>query len=42
MHLDPTTPLGALDALGHFAPLWGSATASGVLLALARLFDRRK
>ena len=39
MHLDPSTPLGVLDTLGHLAPLVGAATGSGVLLTLGRLFD---
>jgi hypothetical protein len=42
LHIDPSTPLGALDALGHLAPLWASLTGSGAFLALGRLLDRHR
>jgi hypothetical protein len=42
LHLDPTTPTGLLDALGHLAPLWLSGAGSFLTLNLARLRDGRK
>jgi len=42
LHIDPTTPTGVLDTLGHLAPLALSAGASAFTLTVAMLRDRRK
>lgn len=41
LHLDPSTPLGLLDTVGHVAPLLLSAGGSALTLSLGRLLDRK-
>ncbi len=40
LHLDPTTPLGVLDTVGHLAPLASASAGGALLLSLGRFIDR--
>ena len=42
MHLDPSTPTGLLDTVGHLAPLWLSAGGSYLTLTLGRIIGHRR